>query len=175
MSLKFSLDNRIKFPKDFFRYCSVHQHGRRDVTWKRRIGEGVPGGVRVPMFPMKNLQLFPCSSKIYWGVPRNSLLLSSPAPRNSAPCSLAHQKYSSLFPTIPSKKNKIFDLSPGQGPINEKNCNTLPKFCRRKGLFPCYTLKTFFQWPGNQCSLVPDYNSTVPSFTKSYFKISLVP
>jgi len=24
--------NRIKFPKDFFRYCSVHQHGRRDVT-----------------------------------------------------------------------------------------------------------------------------------------------
>ena len=25
-------NNRIKFPKDFFRYCSVHQHGRRDVT-----------------------------------------------------------------------------------------------------------------------------------------------
>ena len=24
--------NRIKFPKDFFRFCSVHQHGRRDVT-----------------------------------------------------------------------------------------------------------------------------------------------
>ena len=23
---------RIKFPKDCFRYCSVHQHGRRDVT-----------------------------------------------------------------------------------------------------------------------------------------------
>ena len=30
-------NNRIKFPKDFFRYCSVHQHGRRDVTWKPRI------------------------------------------------------------------------------------------------------------------------------------------
>ena len=25
-------NNRIKFPKDFFRYCSVHQSGRRDVT-----------------------------------------------------------------------------------------------------------------------------------------------
>ena len=25
------------FPKYFFRYCSVHQHGRRDVTWKPRI------------------------------------------------------------------------------------------------------------------------------------------
>jgi len=30
-------NNRIKVPKDFFRYCSVHQHGRRDVTWKPRI------------------------------------------------------------------------------------------------------------------------------------------
>ena len=25
-------DNRIQFPKVFFGYCSVHQHGRRDVT-----------------------------------------------------------------------------------------------------------------------------------------------
>ena len=25
-------DNRIIFSKDFFRYCSAHQHGRRDVT-----------------------------------------------------------------------------------------------------------------------------------------------
>ena len=32
-------NNRIKLPKDFFRYCSVHQHGRRDVTWKPRIQE----------------------------------------------------------------------------------------------------------------------------------------
>ena len=24
-------NNRIKFPKEFLRYCSVHQHGRRDV------------------------------------------------------------------------------------------------------------------------------------------------
>ena len=32
-------NNRIKFPKGFFRYCSVHQHGRRDVTWKPRIFE----------------------------------------------------------------------------------------------------------------------------------------
>ena len=30
-------NNRIKFPEDSFRYCSVHQHGRRDVTWKPRI------------------------------------------------------------------------------------------------------------------------------------------
>ena len=28
-------NNRIKFPKDFFRYCSVHQLGRCDVTWSR--------------------------------------------------------------------------------------------------------------------------------------------
>ena len=34
---QFLRNNRIKVPKDFFRYCSVHQHGRRDVTWKRRI------------------------------------------------------------------------------------------------------------------------------------------
>ena len=27
----------------------------------------------------------------------------------------------------------------------------------------------------SQCSLVPEYTSTVPSFPKSYFKISLVP
>ena len=25
-------NNRIDFPKEFFRYCSVYQHGRRDVT-----------------------------------------------------------------------------------------------------------------------------------------------
>ena len=25
-------NNRSKLPKDFFRYCSVHQHGRRDIT-----------------------------------------------------------------------------------------------------------------------------------------------
>ena len=48
-------------------------------------------------------------------------------------------------------------------------------FCRRKGLFPSYTLKTFFQWSGYQCSLVPDYNPTVPLFPKSYFKVSIVP
>ena len=37
-------DNRIKFWKDRFCYCSVHQHGNRDVTWKPRVvffgGEG---------------------------------------------------------------------------------------------------------------------------------------
>ena len=43
-----------------------------------------------------------------------------------------------------------------------------------KAFFPSYTLKKFFQWSGNQCSHVPDYNSTVPLFPKSYFKISLV-
>ena len=37
-------NNRIKFPKDFFRYCSlssVHQHGRCDVTRKPRISQQV--------------------------------------------------------------------------------------------------------------------------------------
>ena len=28
-------NNRIKFPKDFFHYCSVHQHGRRDERENR--------------------------------------------------------------------------------------------------------------------------------------------
>ena len=36
-------NNRIKFPKDYFRYCSVHQHGRRDVRCKSRIHETVQG------------------------------------------------------------------------------------------------------------------------------------
>ena len=31
-------NNRIKFPKDLFRCCSVNQHGRRDVTSKPKIG-----------------------------------------------------------------------------------------------------------------------------------------
>ena len=33
-------NNRIIFPKDFFSYCPVHQHGRHDVTWKTRIAGG---------------------------------------------------------------------------------------------------------------------------------------
>ena len=33
-------NNRIKFTKGVFRYCSVHQHGRRDVTGKPRIRHG---------------------------------------------------------------------------------------------------------------------------------------
>ena len=37
------------------------------------------------------------------GVPRNSLLLSSPVPRNSGPYSLDHQKYFSLFPFLRTK------------------------------------------------------------------------
>ena len=84
--------------------------------------EGLPGrgGSACSLVPYENLHLFSCSSKINWDVPRNSLLLSSPVPRNSAPFSLDHQKYSSLFPTIPSAKNKIFDLSPGHGPKNER-------------------------------------------------------
>ena len=31
-------NNRIKFPKDFFRCCPVHEHGHCDITWKRRMG-----------------------------------------------------------------------------------------------------------------------------------------
>ena len=67
------------------------------------ISEGLPGGGGggpCSLVPYKNLLLFPCSSKINWGVPRNSLLLSSHVPRNYAPCSLDPPKYSSLFPTI---------------------------------------------------------------------------
>ena len=30
-------NNIITIPKDLFRYCSVHQHGSGDVTWKTRI------------------------------------------------------------------------------------------------------------------------------------------
>jgi len=41
--------------------------------------------------------------------------------------------------------------------------------------FSSYTLKKFFQWSGYQCSLVPDYNSTVLLFPRTYFKIYLVP
>ena len=35
-------NNRIKFPRDFFHYCSLHQHGCRDVTWKPRIAASIP-------------------------------------------------------------------------------------------------------------------------------------
>ena len=31
-------NNRIKFPKDFFRCCPVHEHGHCDITRKRRVG-----------------------------------------------------------------------------------------------------------------------------------------
>ena len=102
---------------------------------------------------------YPSSSKINQGVPLNSLLLSFHVPRNSAPCSLDHQKYSSPFPTIPlilyffivSYFHRFTPLvtvqillgktplSPSWWPKNERNCNTLPIFCRRNGLFPSYT------------------------------------
>ena len=97
------------------------------------------------------------------------------------PCS---QKFRSMLPWSP----KIFQITksipdtPRQNASfsslmteKERNCNTLPIFCRRKGLFPSYTLKKFFQWSGNQCSRVPDYNSTVPLFPKSKWSCSLVP
>jgi len=55
--------------------------------------------------------MFPCSLWKFTVVPlflKNKLRCSPkftftefPVPRNSAPCSLDHQKYSSLFPTIP--------------------------------------------------------------------------
>ena len=66
----------------------------------RASQEGGGGRGACSLVPYKNSQLFPCSSKINQGVPRNSLLLSSHLPRNCAPCSLDHQKYSSRFPTI---------------------------------------------------------------------------
>ena len=45
-----------------------------------------------------------------------------------------------------------------------------------KAFFRLTRQKSFFQSHArNQCCLVPDYNSTVPLFPKSYFKIYLVP
>ena len=32
-------NNRVKFPKDYFLFCSVHQHGGDDVSWKPPIGK----------------------------------------------------------------------------------------------------------------------------------------
>ena len=115
------------------------------------------GGGACSLVPCENLQLFPCSSKINEGVPLNSLLLSSHVPRNSAPCSLDHQKYSSLFPTIPlilyffmvsyfhrfSLVSHSTDTPRQNASRNERNCNTLPIFCRRNGLFFLHTKKVF--------------------------------
>ena len=39
MSLKFCIMIKSNSWKYFFRYCSVHQHGCPDVTWKPRIGQ----------------------------------------------------------------------------------------------------------------------------------------
>ena len=40
------------------RYCSLHQHGRRDVTWKPRMRGGVVSGtVREICCTMKSWQL----------------------------------------------------------------------------------------------------------------------
>ena len=36
MPFKFCIITESNF-QDFFRYCSIHQHGRRDFTWKPRI------------------------------------------------------------------------------------------------------------------------------------------
>ena len=60
--------------------------------------------------PSRRGCMFPCSLWKFTvvplflkntGIPQNSLLLSSPVSRNSASCSVDHQKYSSLFPTLP--------------------------------------------------------------------------
>ena len=131
--------------------------------------------------PPRKGGVFPCSLWKFTVVPwflKNKLRCSPKFIFTEFPCS---KKFRSMFRWSPKifltvrYKNKIFDLSPRQGPKNERNCNTLPIFCRRKGLFPWYTLKKFFQWPGNQCSLVLDYNSTVPLFPKSKWSCSLVP
>ena len=34
-------NNRVKFPNDILMYCSVYQHGRRDVMWKPSILSGL--------------------------------------------------------------------------------------------------------------------------------------
>ena len=54
-------NNRIKFLKDFFRYCSVHQHGRRDVTGKPRTGLEVLFVLYHPLFRS------PITDRVYKG------------------------------------------------------------------------------------------------------------
>ena len=84
---------------------------------------GPPRGGVCSLVPNENLQLFPCSSKINWGVPRNSFLLSSPVPRNSARCSLDHQKFRSVFPWSP----KIFLTVPYNSFGEEQNIWFAPR------------------------------------------------
>ena len=104
----FGLRNRRQGLKRF----SCYSRKRTDLSKKKLHGvctltrasrlprKGGGGRVWFSLVPFKHLQLFLCSSKINQGVPRNSLLLSSPIPRNCAPCSLDPPKYSSLFSTI---------------------------------------------------------------------------
>jgi len=139
--------------------------------------------------PLRGGCMFLCSLWQFTVVPlflKNKLRCSPKFTFTEFPCS---QKFRSMFPwspkiflTVPYNSScYIFSwlvifisftslvmvqiligktpLSPPWWPKNERNCNTLPIFCRRNGPFPSYTLKKFLQWSGNQCSLVPDYNS----------------
>ena len=68
--------------------------------WEERLVRG--GGSACSLVPLKKLEFLPCSPKISQDFPLNSLLLSSPVPRNSIACSLDPQKYSLMFPKIPN-------------------------------------------------------------------------
>ena len=50
------------------------------------------------LVPWKKLKFFPCSPKISQDVPLNSLLLSSPVPKNYIACFFNPKKYSLMFP-----------------------------------------------------------------------------
>ena len=59
-------NNRIKFPKDYLHYCSVHQHGRHDVRCKSRIVSYITDKLRLH-----------CAGIIqYFGWPKCNLLNS---------------------------------------------------------------------------------------------------
>ena len=137
--------------------------------------EGLPGGVRFPLFPMKIyscslvpqklIKVFP-EIHFYWvplfpEIPLHVPLITKNIPR----CSLQFLRRGTKYLICPrARARKIREI-----------VILCQDFVVGKAFFPCYTLKKCFQWSGNQRYLVPDYNSTVPLFPKSYFKISLVP
>ena len=67
------------------------------LDWNLYTIEGLPGG-KGSLVPQKILEFLPCSPKISQDVPLNSLLLSSPVPKNYIACFFNPKKYSLMFP-----------------------------------------------------------------------------